>query len=144
MQDYVDSGHMERISQPFPTNGAVYYLPHHGVIKLDSTTTKLRVVFDASSKCTNGQSLNQTLFVRPKLQTDVLALLIKFRIGAVALTADVKQMFRQIWIHPTQRDYQRIVWHFSEEEPVADYRLRTVWYYAFPISRYTLLVATSC
>lgn len=39
MQDYLDSGHMERISQPFPTNGAVCYLPHHGVFKLDSTTT---------------------------------------------------------------------------------------------------------
>lgn len=83
-------------------------------------------MFDASSKCTNGQSLNQTLFVGPKLQTDVMAVLIRFRIGAVALTADVKQMFRQIRIHPTQQDYQRIVWRFSEDEPVADYRLRTV------------------
>lgn len=35
-------------------------------------------------------------------------------------------MFRQILIEPGQRDYQRIVWRFSEEEPVADYRLTTV------------------
>jgi len=113
---------MERISQPFSTNGVVYYLPHHhGVLKLESTTIKLRVVFDASSKCTNDQSLNRVL-VGPKLQADVMDVLIKFRIGAVTLTADVKQMFRQIWIHPSQRDYQRIVWHFSEDEPWQTYR----------------------
>ena len=31
-----------------------YYLPMHGVVKETSTTTKLRVVFDASSKSSVG------------------------------------------------------------------------------------------
>ncbi|GJQ75227.1 hypothetical protein Trydic_g9827 [Trypoxylus dichotomus] len=38
-----------------------YYLPHHGVIKMDSTTTKLRVVFDASVKTSSGLSLKDVL-----------------------------------------------------------------------------------
>ncbi|XP_062557760.1 uncharacterized protein LOC134222612 [Armigeres subalbatus] len=38
-----------------------YYLPHHGVEKADSTTTKPRVVIDASCSTHSGISLNQVL-----------------------------------------------------------------------------------
>lgn len=95
--------HKELIRQPFPVDGKVFYLPHHGVFKIESTTTKLCVVFDVSSRCPSGLSLNQTMLTGPKLQLDVMAVLLNFQVGAVALTAYVKQMFRQIWIDPAQR-----------------------------------------
>lgn len=126
MQDYLDSGHMELVRQPFPADGHIYYLPHHGVYKFDSTTTKLRVVFNASSKCTNGLSLNQALLSGPKLQQDIMAILLGCHVELVALTANVKQMFRQIWLNPAQCDYQRIVWRFSDSDPILHYILRTV------------------
>ena len=50
------------ISKP---DSAVYNLPHHCVFKEDSTTTKLRVVFDGSAKTSNGLSLNESLVVGP-------------------------------------------------------------------------------
>ncbi|XP_077282731.1 uncharacterized protein LOC143908796 [Temnothorax americanus] len=100
-------GHIEFISDPFPSDGYIYYLPHHGVYKLDSTTTKLRVVFNASSRCPNGLPINDTLLSGPKLQQDLFAILLRFRADPVALTADVKQMFRQIWVNPEQCDYQQ-------------------------------------
>ncbi|XP_024877402.1 uncharacterized protein LOC112463948 [Temnothorax curvispinosus] len=78
LQDYLDSGHMEVADQTSSSDGCVYYMPHHGVYKLDSTTTKLRVVFNASSKCPNSISLNDTLLSGPKLQPDIIALLIRF------------------------------------------------------------------
>ncbi|XP_071571139.1 uncharacterized protein [Temnothorax nylanderi] len=108
---------------PFPVDGPVFYLPHHGVFKSDSTTTKLRVVFDASAK---GVSLNQMLRSGPKLQSDIVVILLRIRIGLVALTADVKQMFLQILVKLGQCDYQRIVWRFSEDNPISDYLLLTV------------------
>ncbi|XP_077276985.1 uncharacterized protein LOC143905440 [Temnothorax americanus] len=88
MQDYLDSGHMTIASEAAPPDGRVYYLPHHGVHKLDSTTTKLRVVFDASAKGPNGLSLNDTILSGPKLQPDIVAVLLLFRAKPVALTAD--------------------------------------------------------
>ena len=109
MRDYLTKGHMELVPVPVPTDGRVFYLPHHGVSKLESETTKLRVVFDASSQCPNGMPLNQALLSGPKLQQNIVSILLRFQLGKVALTADVKQMFRQIWINRSQRDYQRIV-----------------------------------
>lgn len=38
-----------------------YYLPHHEIFRLSIITTKLRVVFNASSKTTNGKSLNDLI-----------------------------------------------------------------------------------
>ena len=43
----------------------VYYMPTHEVLKEASTSTKLRVVFDASAQTTSGYSLNQTLLQGP-------------------------------------------------------------------------------
>ncbi|XP_024876608.1 uncharacterized protein LOC112457662, partial [Temnothorax curvispinosus] len=126
MQDYLANGYMKLIKQPFPVDGPVFYLPHHGVLKSDSTTTKLRVVFDGSAKDLNGVSLNQMLRSGPKLQSDIVVILLMFRLGLVALTADVRQMFLQILVELGQCDYQRIVWRFSENDPISDYLLLTV------------------
>ncbi|XP_071576350.1 uncharacterized protein [Temnothorax nylanderi] len=126
MQDYLDNDYMKPIRQPFPADGRVFYLPHHGVFKADSTTTKLRVVFDASSRDLNGVSLNQVLQSGPKLQTDIFVILLRFRIGRVALTADVKQRFLRILVELGHCNYQQIVWRFSEDEPILDYLMLTV------------------
>jgi hypothetical protein len=51
MQEYTTLGHMEKIHNVYLTKPH-YFIPHHYVLKPDSTATKLRVVFDASSKTT--------------------------------------------------------------------------------------------
>ena len=61
IKEFVDMGHLEEAAQ---TSGVCYYLPHHCVLK-DNRTTKLRVVFDASSKPPNGFSLIECLLLGP-------------------------------------------------------------------------------
>ncbi|XP_076483472.1 uncharacterized protein LOC143304879 [Bombus vancouverensis nearcticus] len=78
IQEYLDLGHMTKVaSRHEPKND--YYLPHHGVVKDSSTSTKLRVVFDGSAPSTTGVSLNDTLYTGPKLQEDLFDILLRFR-----------------------------------------------------------------
>ncbi|GFY72540.1 reverse transcriptase domain-containing protein [Trichonephila inaurata madagascariensis] len=65
-----------------------FYLPHRAVIREDKTTTRLRVVFDASSHSKGQLSLNDCLHTGFNSLPDLFLLLIRFRIYSVVLTAD--------------------------------------------------------
>ncbi|XP_058816744.1 uncharacterized protein LOC131680027 [Topomyia yanbarensis] len=70
MKECIHLGHMTPISERQKgTSG--YYLPHHPVVREDSATTKVRVVFDASCKSQSGISLNDTLLVQLSKKTCV-------------------------------------------------------------------------
>ena len=49
IEDQLDSGVIERVPER-PTGERVYYMPHKPVVRQDAVTTKVRMVFDASSK----------------------------------------------------------------------------------------------
>lgn len=57
-----------------------YFIPHHAIQKAEVDSVNLRVVFDASAKCLSGVSLNQCLLVGPKLQQDIVDVLMGFRV----------------------------------------------------------------
>ncbi|GFV03719.1 DUF1758 domain-containing protein [Trichonephila clavipes] len=59
MEEYQNFGHMTPHASD--VKSPHYFLPHQGVIKDNSSITKLRVVFDGSFKSTNGNSLNDIL-----------------------------------------------------------------------------------
>ncbi len=90
------------------TNGSVYYLPHHPIIKEDRATTILRVVFHASSHEKDSCSLNECLLIGPNLNPDLFSILIKSRQYPVALKADIKTAFLQISIDRNDRDFSEI------------------------------------
>ncbi|GFW79241.1 DUF1758 domain-containing protein [Trichonephila clavipes] len=104
-----------------------YYLPHHAVLR-DSSTTKLRVVFDASAKSTSEYSLNDILMVGPRVQRDVYPILLSFRKFQIAVCADLEKMFRQIRISSEDTNWQRILWRDNPKEKVKEYRLTIVTY----------------
>ncbi|UYV82438.1 hypothetical protein LAZ67_21002170, partial [Cordylochernes scorpioides] len=130
MQEYLNLGHMEVINEiePEQLSHQVYYMPYHAVLRDQSTTTKLRVVFDASARTSTGLSLNDLLYCGPKLQEDIFNILIKFRTYSIALTADIEKMYRQIRLNPADCCFQRILWRASPNEPIKEYQLATVTY----------------
>ena len=123
VQGYLDLGHAEPVphseSPPFST----YYLPMHAVRKDNSTTTKLRVVFDGSATTTSGISVNQSLLVGPTLQPTLSAILLKFRCYPIALNSDISKMYREVLLHPADKDLHRFVWRASPTDPISDYRM---------------------
>lgn len=102
-----------------------FYLPHHAVIKETSLTTKVRVVFDGSAKSSTGLSLNETLMVGPTIQDNIFTHLVRFRIHIFVISGDIEKMYRQIWIRPEDRQYQKILWR-NESGDIQDYQLKTV------------------
>ncbi|GBP22168.1 hypothetical protein EVAR_10678_1 [Eumeta japonica] len=76
MKEYLELHHMsESLGDVVLKNKTYYYLPHHGVFQESSTTTKLRVVSDASASTTSGISLNDLQMVGPTVQDDLFAIL---------------------------------------------------------------------
>ncbi|XP_065355419.1 uncharacterized protein LOC135949893 [Calliphora vicina] len=126
MNEYIQLNHMQ--ISPNGTEQQVYYMPHHAVLKPSSTTTKLRVVFDASCKSSNNTSLNDHLLVGPTVQNDLYSILLKFRRHRIGFTADIEKMYRQVLIHPDDRSYQSILWRDSTKDPPTTYQLKTVTY----------------
>ncbi|XP_032672667.1 uncharacterized protein LOC116844765 [Odontomachus brunneus] len=129
MREYETLGHMSQVRDDEDRpNSQTVYLPHHCVVKESSSTTQYRAVFDASSKTTSGRSLNDILMIDPTIQNSLIEIMIRFRMHKIALTGDIKKMYRQVIIDPQDRDYQRILWRYSLDEPIREYRLNTVTY----------------
>jgi hypothetical protein len=103
MTEYEELGHMTPVTA-HEGNQPHYYLPHHPVIRNSSTTTKMRVVFDGSSKSSSGLSLNDLLYVGPTVQPDLYSIVLRFCTHHICFTADIAKMYRQVLIHPDDRD----------------------------------------
>ena len=79
----------------------------HGVVKEASTTTKLRVVFDASVKTSSGVSLNDQLLPGPNLYPHLTSVILAFRQHKIGMTSDISKVFREVRLHHSERDYHR-------------------------------------
>lgn len=108
--------------------GRHFYLPHHGVLRESSSTTKLRVVFNGSQKTNTGLSLNDCLHTGPKVLVDLVDVILRWRVHPFVFSTDIVKMFRQILVAPEDRDLQRILWRPTPDSPVNAYQLITVTY----------------
>lgn len=117
IRDYLSSGYVAPVQkEDEELNG--YVIPHHGVIRSDKVTTKLRVVLDASARTDKGLSLNQMLHAGPNLQGDIFRILLNFRLLPVAFCADVKQMYLQIKMAPSDFKYLRMIYRFGSSDEI--------------------------
>ena len=85
-------------------------LSHRPVYKTSSSGTKVQVVFNGSAVTRSGKSLNDLLLCGSKSQKPPSGLLIKCRHHVVALLADIRMMYRQILLSPSDRLCQYILW----------------------------------
>ncbi|XP_055527372.1 uncharacterized protein LOC129719987 [Wyeomyia smithii] len=128
ISEYLELDHMCKIVDDGTPGIKRCFLPHHPVVKEESTTTKLRVVFDASCRTSTGISVNEALLVGPVIQQDLRSIVLRCRMRQIMLVSDVEKMFRQIRINPADAPLQSILWQFREEDEVETYELKTVTY----------------
>ena len=122
LREYVDLDHAEIVPHQDLTL-ANYYLPVHGVFKQTSTTTKVRPVFDASAKSSNGVSLNDLLHTGPNLYPLLTDVLIRFRSHLIGVSADISKMFREVLLHEGDRDLHRFLIRTSDGQ-INDFRMK--------------------
>ena len=89
-----------------------HYLPHHGVVRKERETSKLRIVYDGSARDTRegDMSINDCLDTGPNLIPKLFNILLRFRWNRIALTADIEKAFLMIGITPSDRDMLRFLW----------------------------------
>ena len=76
-------------------NGPRFFIAHHAVLKPDSKTTPLRIVFNSSRKH-NGLSLNDYYAKGPTFFNDMLGIILRFRERPIAFVGDIHKMFHSI------------------------------------------------
>lgn len=109
----MEKGYLRKVPEAEAPPPEIWYLPHFPIVKMNKSTTKVRVVFDCSAKC-NGISLNDVIHAGPKLQRELFDVLIRFRHNPVALVCDIQEMYLQIEIEAEDRPLFRILWRDGE------------------------------
>lgn len=82
--------------------------PHHAIFQPQSTFTSLKVVYDASAETSSGVSLNYILLNGGTVQKDFFSIMVRFRKHKYAFSADITKMYRQILVHPSDRNLEKI------------------------------------
>ena len=109
MKANVENGYVLKLERNEAEDGPSWYLPHFPVIREDRETNKVCIVFDSAARC-NSVSLNDLMLTGPKLQREVLEILLRFRLRPVALVADIQEMFSQVVLAEKDQKYHRLLW----------------------------------
>ena len=99
------------------------------MIKSDREITKTLIVFDASAKSDkNETSLNDILYSGPCLLPLIEEILLRFRLGRIAVVANNQQAFLQVSVNECHRNYLRFLWYNNifDENSVKVYRFSRV------------------
>ena len=98
-------------------------------MKENRETSKVRAVFDGSSKYTSEPSINELLESGPCLLPLLYDILLRFRLGPIGITADIKQAFLQISVAKEHQNFLRFLWFddiFYIDLSIIEYRFTRV------------------
>ena len=83
--------------QKTTVNNRKHYLSHHPVVAPLKTTTKVRIVYDASVKGKKGvKGLNECLHRGPITLPNMCGILLRFRCYFIAILADIEKAFYRL------------------------------------------------
>jgi hypothetical protein len=95
-------------------SGTHFFLPHFGVRHPDKPE-KLRRVLDAAAK-SHGTSLNDLLRRGPNNLESLIGVLTRWRVGELAVSADIAEMFSQIKLRKEDQYLTAFLWSAKPDE----------------------------
>ena len=116
VKEQLENGIIEKIPET-KSGKRVFYMPHKPVIREAATTTKVRMVVDASSKPSREAfSINECMNPGPATQPLLWDILIRSRIAPICVIGDVSKAFLQVELHPDDRDAFRFLYRTQHGE----------------------------
>ena len=120
IQDMVNRGVARKLTKTELRNnkGPIHYISHHEVLKPDSKSTPVRIVFNSSEKYM-GHVLNEYWAKGPDLLNNILVVLLRFREYEVAFIGDIKKMYHTVATNVLDQHTYRFLWRDMEttQEP---------------------------
>ena len=122
----------------------MHYLPYYPVIRTDKSTSRVRIVYDASAK-RDGPSLNDFLETVSNTPPQIIDILLRFQLNKIALISDIKQAFLNVTIPESDRDFLRFLWvnDINSNETETIIRIFTRVVFGTTASQFLLASATS-
>ena len=105
--------------------GPVHYVSHHEVIRPESKSTPVRIVFN-SSALFQGHRLNDYWLKGPDLLNDLFGVVLRFRENQVAFCGDISKMYHRILIPEKDQHVHRYLWRNLQTDREPDVYLKTV------------------
>ncbi|XP_055615006.1 uncharacterized protein LOC129761312 [Toxorhynchites rutilus septentrionalis] len=122
IKEYVEKGYAHRAT-PAELESAnprkAWFLPL-GAVTNPNKPGKVRLIWDAAAKA-SGVSLNSVLLKGPDQLTLLPAILFRFRLYYIAVSADIEQMFHQLGIIQDDKNSLRFLWSDTADGPVKIY-----------------------
>ena len=93
--------------------GPIHYISHHEVLKPDSKSTPVSIVFNSSANYM-GHVLNEYWAKGPDLLNNILGVLLRFREYEVAFIGDIKKMYHTVATNFLDQHTHRFLWRDME------------------------------
>ena len=108
LQDYEKEGIIDKVNEVCEPS-ASHYFPHQAAMKENCDTSKVRIVFDESSKQKDQPALNELLHSQPCLLPLLYDISSRFRLAIIAFIADIKQAFFQFLVDKKDQNFLRFL-----------------------------------
>ena len=105
--------------------GPVHYIAHHMVLRPDSESTPLRIVFNSSSSF-HGHKLNDYWMKGPNLLNNLFGVILRFREKETAIVGDISKMYHRVLIPERDQHVHRYLWRGMDASREPDVYAKTV------------------
>ena len=128
IQDMVDRGVARKLTrEELETyQGSIHYVTHHEVLRPDSKSTPVRIIFNSGAKHM-VHTLNEYWAKGPDLLNSLLGIPVRLRENEVAFVGDIKKMYHSVKTPPVEQHTHRFLWrNMNVSEEVDTYVIQRV------------------